>query len=417
MFNMQTNRLRRSRLLAGALAALMLLPATAVYASSDNTERGVSTRAESRRDHRITNRPSVQIDHVYRGALDGAVGTHTWSGDVFDTGVVTTVTYAIALDADGVPVVSSVVVDDSTLPEGATYEIRDGSTTTRDEGRSNDEKSEDESSEDVSEDIVGESGDETQAEETIEEENGAETLVDASVTATSDTVSDEDTSESGEEAEDASENGEDASENGEDASENGEDASENGEDASENGEDASENGEDASENGEDASENGEDASENGEDASENEEVADEDLAEETGITRFAGRAGVRFSMGDQWAGLLILVHGALGEEPVASVRTILVTPSHVMERPVDEATADDAAEDERDRSERPGRPEIDDVRDDRAPVERDGSKDRDEARQREGDRDRDRTDRNRDGDRQGPNGGSSGDDGRSERRP
>lgn len=368
MFNMQTSRVRRSRLLAGALAALMLLPATAVYASSGNAERGVSTRAESRRDHRIISRPSVQIDHVYRGALDGAVGTHTWTGDVFDTGVVTTVSYDIALDADGVPVVTSVVVDDSTLPEGATYEIREGSTTTRDQGASRDEKSEDESSDDatedddVTEDAVDESGDETDGEGT-EDEGGAETLVDASVTATSDAVSEEDTSESDEESEASAEESEAAAEN--------------------------------------------------------EEVTGDDGGEqgETGITRFAGRAGVRFSMGDQWAGLLILVHGALGEEPVASVRTIMVTPSQAVEAPVEDTTADDAADDGLDRGEQPGRPAIDDVRDDRDPVDRDGSKDREEARQRDGDRDTDRTNRNRDGDRPGSNGRSTGDDGRSERRP
>ncbi len=387
MFNMQTSRLRRSRLLAGALAALMLLPATAVYASSGNTERGVSTRAESRRDHRITSRPSVQIDHVYRGALDGAVGTHTWSGDVFDTGVVTTVSYDIALDADGVPVVSSVVVDDSTLPEGATYEIRDGSTTTRDQGASKDEKSEDESSDEATEEVVDESGDDTEGQAT-EEESGAETLVDASVTsetATSDSVSEQDTSESDEGSEDAAEESEDAAEESEDAAEESEDAAE-----------------------------------ESEDAAENEEVAGDDGGEEseTGITRFAGRAGVRFSMGDQWAGLLILVHGALGDEPVASVRTILVTPSQAVEVPVEDTTADDASdEDELDRGEQPGRPTIDDVRDDRDPVDRDGSKDREEARQRDGDRDTDRTNRNRDGDRPGSNGRSTGDDGRSERRP
>lgn len=335
----------------------MLLPATAVYASSDHAERGVSTRAETRRDHRITSRPSVQLDHVYRGALDGAVGTHTWSGDVFDTGVVTTVTYDIALDADGTPVVSSVVVDDATLPEGATYTIRDGSTTTRDDGKSEDEKTE------KSEDWSGESSQDS--DETTDENGGAETLVNASVTAaTSDETAGEDDEET-------------------------------------------------------SVDDGTESDEAVDGATDDEEAVDDDVAEETEtvVTRFAARAGVRFSMGDQWAGLLILVHGALGDEPVASVRTILVTPS----QPVEDVTTDETAaeEDEVDRHEKPGRPQIDDVRNDRDPVDRDSSKQRDDDRQRErGDRtDRDRSDRSRDGDRRGSEGGSRSDNGRSEGRP
>ncbi|MDH5294941.1 MAG: hypothetical protein OEW91_14785, partial [Acidimicrobiia bacterium] len=120
---MQQNRRssrRAVRLLAGGIAAILVLPASAALASpGEKPDRAANHRQPQ-------GRPAAQVDHVYRGPLDGALGTHTWSGDLYGTGVMTTVTYEIGVDDAGVPGVVSLSVDDSTVPAGVTYEIRSG---------------------------------------------------------------------------------------------------------------------------------------------------------------------------------------------------------------------------------------------------------------------------------------------------
>jgi len=122
-------RTRLKPLIAAAVTLLLMAPTGAALASSN--ESGLAARAESRRVHRQLTHPTVTIDRVYRGDIEGAMATYTWTGDVFGTGTDTLVTYTVGVDDGGVPVVTSVVVDESTLPEGATYTVRDGSVTTR----------------------------------------------------------------------------------------------------------------------------------------------------------------------------------------------------------------------------------------------------------------------------------------------
>lgn len=328
---------RRNRVLAGALAAALLLPASAALASpGHHEERTVATRAEGRRDHRTASRPSVQIDHVYRGDLAGAIGTHTWTGDVFGTGVITTVTYDVALDDAGLPGITNIVVDESTLPEGATYEIRSGTVKTRSDEDSEKPKEEDSEAteEESTEDDASEAG---------------ETLVSGSVT-TADTPVTED------------------------------------------------------------SEKTDDGVAADDEATDEvvEEVADE--GNEEAVTRFAGRAGVRFSMEGRWAGLLILVHGALGDEAVAAVRTVLVSPSMAIERPDDDETTDEEVAEKPDRREKPGREDGDEARnsDERPDRERSDREDRDR---------RDRGDRGERGERGGSSRDGDRSDGRNHSKP
>ena len=79
---------------------------------------------------RLATRPAVQVDKFYKGALEGAIGSHVWAADIFGTGVSTAVSFEIALDESGVPMVTNVIVDEATLPEGVTYEIRGAATDT-----------------------------------------------------------------------------------------------------------------------------------------------------------------------------------------------------------------------------------------------------------------------------------------------
>lgn len=197
------SRQRMRSMAAVVLTIAMLVPAGSALARPPESSAG----SDARTAHRQADHPTVTLDRVYRGPVDGALGAHVWTGDVFGTGVETTVVYDIGLDADGVPVVTSVVVDESTLPAGVTYTMRGRTSATDD-------------------DSTGEPA-ETNA-------------------GTGD-------------AEDP-------------------------------------------------------------DAGEAEEPVSE-------ITRYSAGAGVRFTMGERWAGLLILLNGALtGGESVAYVRTILVSP-------------------------------------------------------------------------------------------
>lgn len=266
----RTTRLRR-RAVAAALAAGLVLPGTAAYASGAAED----TRNVAHHDKH----PVVDIDRVYRGTLEGALGAHTWTGDLFGTGTDTTVTYTVVLDADGVPIVSSVVVDESTLPQGTTYEVRSGSVDTRTTS-DRDHQSGDDASKDASNEADGQ-GDTKQEDET----DASGSIVNASVTSTATS--------------------------GDSESEGAEDP--------------------------DGSETAEDPESDG---------ADDAVTK----TFFAGRAGVRFTMGDRWAGLLILVHGVLGTESAAAIRTIMVSPPSVgLERPVATDEPDDDTADDEDR--------------------------------------------------------------------
>jgi hypothetical protein len=115
-----------------------------------------------------------------------------------------------------------------------------------------------------------------------------------------------------------------------------------------------------------------------------------------GSEYFADRARVRFTAEDgSWAGMFVMIHGVLGDDPVAAVRTVLVTPALATPVPpvVDDAVEDDVPavqvdgpkSDDSNRSDRPDRADKGD---------RDRYNDRDD-RPRDGDHD-DRSDRQRD---------------------
>ncbi|MGF1668028.1 MAG: hypothetical protein ACFCVC_17345 [Acidimicrobiia bacterium] len=133
------NQHRLRRTLAVTLAAGLMLPTTVALAKPGSQSDPVQTRPTAGTEAPARGpiaRPAAQVATVYRGALDGALGSHTWSGDLFGTGIITTVTYDIVLDEAGVPLVTGVVVDESSLPAGATYELR--SSTNRTSGGGDD---------------------------------------------------------------------------------------------------------------------------------------------------------------------------------------------------------------------------------------------------------------------------------------
>lgn len=228
---------RMKLLVAASLSMLLMAPTGAALASAN--ESAVATRPEHSRSQKSPGHPTVTIDRVYRGSADGVLGTHVWTGDVFGTGVETTVSYSVAVDAAGVPVVTSIVVDESTLPEGVTYSVREGSVATRAKDADGDHEK------DSADGAADEHGDDA------EQGDGAESASVVNVDM--------------------------------------------------------------------------------KDASTDELIVADAAAEETepdemASTRYFGRAGVRFAMGDRWAGLLILLNGAVGAEDVAYLKTILVSP-------------------------------------------------------------------------------------------
>jgi len=101
----QTRR-PRGRVLALVTAALVVLPAG--MAQADNGQR--------------SNRVFDKVV-VAEGVPADVGGAYSWSGDVFGTGVVTNVSYTVAVDEAGVAQITEVAVDESTLPEGATYQV------------------------------------------------------------------------------------------------------------------------------------------------------------------------------------------------------------------------------------------------------------------------------------------------------
>jgi hypothetical protein len=286
------HRLRRT--LAVTLAAGLMLPAAiAVAKPGEQSAARALTRptasAEAPARGPIA-RPAAQVDTVYRGALDGALGSHTWSGDLFGTGVITTVTYDVVLDEAGVPLITGVVVDESSLPVGATYELR--SSTNRTSGDV-EELADDEPKADEAED-ESPSEEPAPVEEVIEE-------VAASDEGTTTTTIVEDTTTT--------------------------------------------------------------------------------QATETSTVTFASRSGVEFSMEGRWAGLLLLAHGRLGDDPVIAVRTVMVSPPAERPDPVEETTTTSTiAVPTEDTPEKPDR-----AGDERTERDRD-TKGRDQNRDQRGDR-------------------------------
>jgi hypothetical protein len=252
------NRKQRRGIVAVVLSVVLMAPAGAAFAAP--SESNVAERAHSRRDHRQFDRPTGAIDRVYAGSVEGAVGSHVWTGDVFGTGVTTTVTYSVEIGMDGVPIVTTVVVEESTLPEGVTSTVRAGTVVTRTDGEG-DRSSEDDDSSDG--DAAAPPDDEASAADTTStvEVSATETTTDAP--AGTEATVDDPTDDTADESHEAT-------------------------------------------------------------------------------TRFSGRAGVRFAMGERWAGLLILVNGAVGGASVAHVKTILVTPPA---NGRDDSVADDAGPD------------------------------------------------------------------------
>ncbi len=312
------NQRRLRRTLAVGLAAGLMLPTTIALAKPGEQSSRTATRPAASAQvppRGPVARPAAQVDTVYRGALDGALGTHTWSGDLFGTGTITSVSYEVVLDDAGVPLVTGVVVDDSSLPAGATYELRSSTNRTSgtDDRPKDDEPKPDESPEEpVPVEVVA----------TVEEETTTTTSVEETTTTT--VVEDTTTTES---------------------------------------------------------------------------------AESSTVT-FASRGGVKFSMDGRWAGLLLLAHGRLGDEPVIAVRTVMVSPAAERPDPVDETTTTTIAIPTEDTTEKPDR--ADDERDDSDRDTKDRDRDQDRDRDRNTDRDRDRDQR---GDR-GNRGDERGDRGR-----
>jgi hypothetical protein len=299
------NQRRLRRTLAVTLAAGLMLPTTVALAKPGDESSRAQTRptaaAEAPTRGPIA-RPAAQVATVYRGALDGALGSHTWSGDLFGTGTTTTVTYEIVLDDAGVPLVTGIVVDESSLPAGATYELR---TSTSRTSRGVDGPDE------------APKPDEPQDEAPSEEPAPVEIVASADEQTTT-TVAEETTT----------------------------------------------------------------------------------TTSESSTMTFASRGGVKFSMEGRWAGLMLMAHGRLGDDPVIAVRTVMVSPPAERPDPAEDTTTTTVpAEDTR---EKPDRPADKGGESDRDTKDRDRDRDRD---QRGDDRDRDR-----DRDQRGDDRGNRGDD-------
>lgn len=289
-------RARFRRGVAAALTAGLMIPGAVAIAKPPTGNDAARPERTVRADvpaWRLATRPAVQVDKFYKGPLEGAIGSHVWTGDIFGSGVATAVSFEIALDEAGVPMVTNVVVDEATLPEGVTYEIRGTSTET--------------------------GGGESTTSTTSTTMPVVETSAEASETSDT-TVAGEDTTTT---------------------------------------------------------------------------TVDQDEADPT----FASGAGVRFSMGDQKAGLLILANGRLGEEPAIAVRTVLVTTPIVPvvddEDDEETTTSTTVEEPERDKGDR----------------NQDRNRDRDVDRSR-GDRDARRSDRGGDAADRDDRRGDRGSDGR-----
>jgi hypothetical protein len=305
------NQRRLRRTLAVALAAGLMLPTTVALAKpgseSDRAQTRPSAAAEAPTRGPLA-RPAAEVAAVYRGALEGALGTHTWSGDLFGTGTITTVSYEISLDEAGVPLVSGVAVDEASLPAGATYELR--SPTNRTSGGGGDPE------------VDTPKADEPQA--PGEEPAPVEVVANVAEEPTTTSVADETTT----------------------------------------------------------------------------------TASETASVTFSSRGGVKFSMEGRWAGLMLMAHGRLGDEPVIAVRTVMVSPPAERPDPAEETTTTSITVPTEDTPEKPDRAD-----DRRGESDRD-AKDRDRDRNQRGDdRDRDRDgDRDRDRDQRGDDRGNRGDD-------
>jgi hypothetical protein len=263
----QNHHPRLRRTLAVTLAAGLMLPAAIAVAKpvgqSDRAQTRSTAAAEAPRRNPIA-RPAAQVDRVYRGALDGALGSHTWSGDLFGTGIITHVTYDIVLDEAGVPLVTGVVIDEASLPTGATYELRESTNRTSVEDSADDEPKLDEPKVDEPEDESP--GDEPAPVEVavpVDEDTTTTTFVEDTTTTTS---------------------------------------------------------------------------------------------TETSTVTFASRSGVKFSMEGRWAGLLMLAHGRLGDDPVIAVRTVMVSPPAERPDPVGETTTTTTAVPAEDAPEEPAKP-------------------------------------------------------------
>lgn len=122
------DRIRRG--VAAALTAGLMIPGAVAIAKPPTDADVRPERNAEAPSWRPDARPAVQVDKFYKGALEGAIGSHVWTGDIFGTGVSTAVSFDITLDEAGVPMVTNVVVDEATLPGGVTYEIRGTSTDT-----------------------------------------------------------------------------------------------------------------------------------------------------------------------------------------------------------------------------------------------------------------------------------------------
>jgi hypothetical protein len=92
----------RSALLTMLVSALLVLPA------------GIASAREDKGHDRVSS-----VVEVAAGAPSGMAGTYTWTGDLFGLGIETIVTYGVEVDESGVPAITSLTVDESTLPEGA----------------------------------------------------------------------------------------------------------------------------------------------------------------------------------------------------------------------------------------------------------------------------------------------------------
>jgi hypothetical protein len=132
-------RIARVFLAAGITAALLIPVGVAAASPADGGKSAAARNHDggnARQQHRVgldrAGRVGVDVEVVARGPLDTVLGSYQWSGDLFDTGIITVVSYTLGLDANGVPAIADFAVDDSTLPDGVTYETRGPVNGTRD---------------------------------------------------------------------------------------------------------------------------------------------------------------------------------------------------------------------------------------------------------------------------------------------
>lgn len=107
----------RLRILSLAALAALLLPSLALAAPGNRTA-GDAPRQTTTSGERPT---LVETAVLASGAPADVVGVHTWTVEPFGTAI--TISATVALDADGVPVLTDVTVDESALAEGTTASV------------------------------------------------------------------------------------------------------------------------------------------------------------------------------------------------------------------------------------------------------------------------------------------------------